>query len=236
MPLKTKPTKAVLYARFSPRPNASECESCETQFADLRAHCNQEGIEVIAEFADKSVSGGDSWEKRPGLLDASVAAKRGMMLLVRSYDRLFRDADQALAFRAMMAAKGVVIQSISEESANGNSMIAKLLRYIFLWKAEYDREIIRARTKAKMLQHQDNGRRMSKELPWGWKPDPENPAKMVRCEEEEAIAKRMCTLRNEGLGLREIGRRLAEQGHMRRGKTTWPHQIIRRILQREGVA
>ena len=228
--------KTILYARFSPRPNAAECESCESQLTDLRAYCEKHGLEVAGEFSDPAVSGGDSWEDRPGLLDASVACKRGTVLLVRAYDRLFRDTDKAVAFYAMLATKGVEIRSITEDSANGNGMIAKLIRFIFLWKAEYDREISRARTRAKMLTHQANGRRMSKELPWGWKPDPANPAKMVACEVELAIAEQIKQLRAEGLGLRQIGRRLEEMSAERRGKKTWPHQIVSRILKREGVA
>jgi len=229
-------TKAILYARFSPRPKAAECESCETQIADLQGYCLANGHEIIGEFADKALSGGDGWEDRPQLLEATVQVKKGMLLLVRSYDRLFRDVDAAWAYRAKMEAKGVKIVSITEPQANGDGMNAKLIRFIFLWIAEYNRAMIRARVKSKMLAHQAAGRRMSKELPWGWQPDPNNPAKMVPCMAELAIAERIKALRIEGLGFRAIGRRLEEEGHSRRGKPTWSHEIIRRILQREGVA
>ena len=90
--------KVILYARFSPRPLASECESVESQLAELRAYCVQHGHEVVGEFSDKALSGGSDWDTRPGMLDAANACTRGMVFLVRSYDRLFRDIDKATMF------------------------------------------------------------------------------------------------------------------------------------------
>jgi DNA invertase Pin-like site-specific DNA recombinase len=227
-----KPKLAVLYARFSPRPNASECESCERQIEDLRIYCKGAGLEIAGEFSDHALSGGDGWEERPGMLDAVAVAKRGTVFLVRAYDRLFRDTDKALAFRAMLEAKGVQVCSITEEGANGDSMNAKLIRFIFLWLAEYQREIIRARTKARMLQHQAGGRRMSKETPWGTRVDPSDPARLVADEEEIGIAHLIVERKAAGESLRGIGRWLQEQGYKRRGKETWPHAIITRIVNR----
>jgi len=170
------------------------------------------------------------------MFDAATACKKGMVFVVRAFDRLFRDTRKALMFACDIEKKGVKIVSTTEEAASLDTPEAKLMRTFFLALAEYQREMIRARTKAKMLAHQANGRRMSKELPWGWQPDPTNPAKMVPCEAELAIAERIKALRIEGLGFRAICRRLEEEGHKRRGKPTWSHEIIRRILQREGVA
>lgn len=257
--------KAILYARFSPRPllarctcgeefrveagysesiaspcpacgasvQVRNCESCESQLADLRAYCIANGHEIVAEFADKALSGGDDWQDRPGMLDAAAACKRGSTLLVRSYDRLFRDARKALTFVAMLESKGVAVASITEPAANGDDPIAEMVRTIMLAIAAYQRAIIRARTKAKMLQHQAGGRRMSERLPWGWQPDPGNPKRMVPCSEELAIAVQIRNLHGEGLSLRAIGRWLEGHGYQRRGKPNWPHEIIRRILARE---
>jgi DNA invertase Pin-like site-specific DNA recombinase len=224
--------KAILYARFSPRPNASECESCESQIADLRAYCLAHGHEIIGEFQDKALSGGDDWTDRPGMLDATAACKKGMVFLVRAYDRLFRDTDKALAFRAMLEAKGVEVRSITEEGANGNSMNAKLIRFIFLWIAEYQREIIRARTRVKMREHQANGRRMSHKTPYGTMVDPRNHKRLVPCPEEQTIIATIRDLCGMGCGLREIARALEDTGTPRRGKEKWTHNLVKAVLAR----
>jgi DNA invertase Pin-like site-specific DNA recombinase len=222
--------KCILYARFSPRPNAAECESCARQLEDLRAWARDNGYEVVGEFHDDALSGGDDWSERPGMLDAVKIASRGMVFLVRAYDRLFRDTDKALAFRAMLEARGVEVRSITEPAANGDSMNAKLIRFVFLWIAEYQREITRARTKTRMLAHQQAGRRMSARLPWGWAADPADAARMVPCEQERDIAKLAGELRAAGLGLRAIARELDARGLRRREGQTWTHTAVRRIL------
>lgn len=228
----SKPKLAVLYARFSPRPNAAECESCETQMVDLRAWCQANHYEIAGEFSDHALSGGDDWSSRPGMLDAVTACNRHTVFLVRAYDRLFRDTDKALAFRAMLEAKGVEVRSITEPGANGDSMNAKLIRFVFLWIAEYQREIIRARTKARMLSHQASGRRMSRKPPWGRRVDPADPARLVRDEEEMRVADMIVDRAACGDSLHSIGRWLQDRGISRRGKSTWPHVIIKRILER----
>jgi DNA invertase Pin-like site-specific DNA recombinase len=227
-----KPKLAVLYSRFSPRPNAAECESCETQLAELRAWCQANGYEIAAEFSDHALSGGDGWEERPGMLDAVSTCRRGMAFLVRSYDRLFRDTDKALAFRSMLEAKGVDVRSITEEGANGDSMNAKLIRFIFLWLAEYQREIIRARTKARMLQHQAGGRRMSDRTPWGTRVDPSDHARLIANEEEIATATVIVARKQDGKSFRAIARYLQDAGILRRGKSSWSHVLVRRIYER----
>ncbi len=83
-----------------------------------------------------------------------------------------------------------------------------------------------------MLRHQTNGRRMSDRVPWGTMRDPNDPARLVGCDEELAIAERIRLLHGERLSLRAIGRRLEVEGHKRRKAATWPHQIVARILAR----
>jgi len=229
--------KAILYARFSPRPNAADCESCKAQLADLREYAATHGYEVIGEFSDDALSGGDGWEDRPGMLAASAACKKGMKFIVRNYDRLFRDVDKATVFRATLEAKGVEVLSASpqEEAANGNSLHAKLIRFVILWKAELDREITRARTRAKMRRHQANGRRMSRRPPYGKMDDPADPKRLIDCPVEQHVIRTVRCLRDSGMGLRQIARELEKRGITRRGKAKWTHGLVKAILEREAV-
>ncbi len=228
---------AILYARFSPRPNAEDCESCAAQLADLREYATQQGYTIAGEFSDHALSGGDGWEDRPGMLDAVAACKRGHVFLVRNYDRLFRDVDKATVFRSMLEAKGVEVISASpqEAAANGSNLHAKLIRYVILWKSELDREIIRARTRLKMRNHQKNGRRMSHKVPYGMTVDPIDPKRMIRCPNEQATIAVIRELHGEGHTLRAIARELQRRGLPRRGKATWTHNLVKSILTREGL-
>lgn len=227
-----KPKQAVLYARFSPRPNAAECESCERQLEDLRAWCFNNNYQIVSEHRDEALSGGDDFTDRPGMFDAAAACKRGMTFLVRSFDRMFRDARKALMFCAMMESKGVNVVSATEPAANGTDPIAEMIRTIMLAVAEYQRAMIRARTKVRMLQYQAGGRRMSKQAPWGWRVDPANPARIIEDDAEMAVARDIVRMKGEGASLRDIAAWLEQQGVDRRGKKTWDHVLVNRIYQR----
>jgi DNA invertase Pin-like site-specific DNA recombinase len=228
-------TKVILYARFSPRPNAAECESCESQLSDLRQYAWKRGYEIAGEFQDKALSGGDDWTDRPGMLDAATACKRGYILVVRAFDRLFRDTRKALMFAADLERKGVKIRSITEEAASLDTPEAEFMRAIFLALAQYQRAMIKARTRAKMLQHQKEGRKMSCSPPYGLQVDPANPKRLIPNPAEQAIIVTIKELHGKLLPLRAIARTLESRGIPRRGKPTWTHQLVKAILQREGL-
>ncbi len=228
-------TRAVLYARFSPRPNAAECESCQSQLRDLREYAWKRGYEIVGQFHDDALSGGDDWKDRPGMFDAASAAKRGSLFIVRAFDRLFRDTEKALVFKSMLEAKGVRIRSITEESACDNSPVGNLVATIFLAIAEYQRAMIRARTKAKMLDHQKNGRRMSKLCPYGTMPNPQSSGRLIADVNEVMTIETIRQWWVEGETLRGIARRLTQAGIQSRGENGWSHVTVRRILIREGV-
>jgi DNA invertase Pin-like site-specific DNA recombinase len=228
-------TKCVLYARFSPRPNAAECESCESQLHELKQYAWKRGYEIVGEFSDKALSGGEDWADRPGMWDAMRVCKRGMIFIVRAFDRLFRDTEKALVFRSMLLQKGIKIRSITEESACDGSPVANLVQTIFLAIAEYQRAITRARTSVAMLRHQADGRRMSALPPWGTTRDPVNPARLVKDVNECAAIDTMKHLHNKGYSFRAIARWLDENNIPRRSAKKWSHVQVARCLRREGV-
>lgn len=232
---KPKPKTAILYARFSPRPKAAECESCESQLVDLRAYCKRNGWEVAGEYSDKALSGGNDWEDRPGMFDAATACKRGMLFVVRNFHRLFRDTEKALVFKSMIERKGCRIYSATEESACDNSPIGNLVATIFLAIAEYDRAITRARTRAKMREHQANGRAMSKQAPYGMMADPAAPGRWVANPIETTAIETIRVLWSKGQTLRGIARTLTERKLGMRGGRPWNHVQVGRILRREGL-
>jgi site-specific DNA recombinase len=222
----------ILYARFSPRPNAAECESIESQLTDLRRWAVAEGHKIRGEWSDAAVSGGDGWDDRPGMLDAVHASKKGDLFVVRALDRLFRDTAKATVFQAMLAQRGVTVISTTEPAANGDEMVAKLVRFVFLWIAEYNRELLRARTRAKMLEHQRNGRRMSKKPPYGWCVCPRDAKRIEPDGTEQLIVQQIIERAQAGEGLREIARWLADAGIKTREGTDWHHQQVQRVLKR----
>lgn len=211
-------------------------ESCESQLVDIKEWCAKNGYHLVSHHTDKALSGSDDCSNRPGLWDARAACKRGYTLVVRNLDRLFRDMDKAAYFRAEMNAKGIKIVSIEQPEANGDSPMGKLMAAIYDFQAEMQRETIRARTRAKMRQHQKNGRKMSSNAPYGFDIDPKNPKRLIQNAEEQSTIVTIKALRQQQkMGLRAIARWLEQKKIPCKGSPTWYHQTVKKILIREGI-
>lgn len=230
---------AVLYARFSPRKNASESESNEHQIAELREYCALNGLTVVAEFQDDAFSGGDA--DRPGIWAALAALKRGYVLVIRNFDRLARDTLFSLMYQDSVRKLGAEIIALQNGGEQDNSPGAELYRGILFLIAEFNRKMMNATTKAAILRHQANGRRMSKHLPYGWRLDessPRNPVSglptlMVPDEAELAVVQRIVGLRQAGSDWRGIGHVLEAEGILCRGGR-WHGLTIKKIAARVG--
>jgi len=233
---------AVLYARFSPRPNAAECESIETQMERMRAYCQASGWAVIGEHEDRDLSGRRT-DNRPGLQAAlDAAARKGCVLLVYSLSRLARNTRDAIDIAERIDAAGGDLASLREKIDTTTAMGRFFFR-LMASMAELEREQIAERTADAMRRHQGAGRRMSAVigrpfgqeeascLPYGRRADPDDARRLVWDESELAALARIRQLAAEGKKLREIARLMNEAGELCRGKR-WHHQQVKRLLAR----
>lgn len=232
--------KAILYARFSPRPKADECESCDVQLRDLRRWCREHGITIEAEERDDALSGADA--ERPGLVRALAAAKRGRVVLCRSFDRISRDSHHLLGVALDLARRGVQLESITQGRYDPNDDEFELLFTILAGVAQYQRKKIKRATQAKMLEHQAGGRRMSKQPPFGWELDPDSapvmrdgvagaPSGLRKNEKEQAVIARIIKEFDGGAGLPAIVQSLTKAKiPCRAGR--WHASTVRKILLR----
>lgn len=231
--------KAVLYARFSPRPDAAESESCETQLEQCRKYCAENQIEVSGAFQDRALSGSE--EDRPGLWTAIDMLRRKGLLIVYRLDRLARNVYLMHCIEQAVAKRGARIISVCGEG-NGSTPEDKLIRDILAALAEYQRKVAAARTKASMLRHQATGRRMSYKAPFGWREDPNSPlnsrgrpSRLMADPEEQRVIQCIVALHEQGRTPRAICKALdASWVECRGGK--WYHKTVQKILKRAGAA
>jgi site-specific DNA recombinase len=222
----------VLYARFSPRPNPEECDSAEKQLERCRAYSEGHGYTVIAEYKDKDLSGARA-DNRPGLQNAIAAAcKRKAVLVVYSLSRLARCTRDAIDLAASLSAAGADL-AVIQENVNTRSPMGRFVFILFSALAELEREQVAERTSTAMLRHQAKGRRMTRpdRCPYGWRPDPSDPVRLVEDGDEQATIARIREERRKGCGLREIARRLDAAGIACRGGQ-WSHTTVRSVLLR----
>jgi site-specific DNA recombinase len=211
-------TQAVIYARFSPRPDAQDCDSVEKQRDRCRSYCKAHGYDVIAEKDDEDMSGGRA-DNRPGLQRAiALACKHKAVLVVYKLDRLARNTRDALdvleRLQKSKADLASLVEQINSRSPMGKFFFTQLAAF-----AELEREQIRARTSAAMRSYQAAGRRMTRadRCPFGQQPNPFDPSRMIDHPEELAALARMRQLRAEGKGAKAITAALNAEGFPCRG-------------------
>lgn len=221
---------AVIYARFSPRRNSDTCESIETQFDLCKDYCNKNNYQIVSQFSDKALSGSE--EDRPALWSAIEELKRGYVLIVYRLDRLARSVYLSDIIERTVKKKGATVISICGEGTWADGDEDWLVRKILQTLAEYERKVIAARTKAAMLRHQANGRRMSKEPPFGFAIDPADPASLIENTTEQKLIERIIAMKDSDLSLRAICRQLQSEGIKCRSNVNWHHTTIKKIIER----
>jgi len=234
--------KAVIYARFSPRRNEEQCESIEMQLEAIKDYCQKNNIEIVEEFSDRALSGGE--EDRPGLWAAVAALKRDYLLIVYKLDRLARDVYLSHIIEKDVKKHKSKILSINDEGTFGDKPEDKLIRDILQSLAEYERKITAARTKAAMLRHQKNGKRMSYHCPFGTMPSRRDPTRLVPNPDEQAAIAHIIECDKAGLSLRKICKSLVEHSYKTRFyerefkdrkvrvRAKWSTYLVRNILRR----
>jgi len=225
---------AVIYARFSPRRNAQQCESIETQFYYCSQYCDNSELPIAARLSDKVLSGAD--EDRPALWQAIELLKRGDVLVVYRLDRLARSVYLSDIIERAVKKKGASIVSVCGEGTWNDSDQDWLIRKILQTLAEYERRVTAARTKASMLRHQASGRRMSKQTPFGWAIDPADPARMIENITEQQVIQHIIAMQESSMSLRAICRQLESEGISCRNNPKWHHTTVKRILQRHRLS
>ncbi|MFH0754535.1 MAG: recombinase family protein [Candidatus Omnitrophota bacterium] len=144
----------AIYARVS---DASQC--VDTQLVALRDYCQRMGYQVISEYVDNGFSGKDMNRPEFERLLGDIRTGKVFRLLVWRLDRVGRSLQHLIALFAEFKSRGVefisLTQNINTESPEGK-MFWQLLGVF----AEYERELIIARTKAGL----ERARRQGKTL------------------------------------------------------------------------
>jgi len=227
--------KAIIYARFSPRPkeSAERTETIESQIKRCEEYCSYRDYDVVTNYEDREKSGGD--RNRAGLNDALEHVKRigkGAVLVVYSLSRLSRAARDSHNILGELKAKGVQLAS-SADMFDSTTTIGRLVFGILSTTNEYVREEGNRVTSERMQDASANGRRMTRpdRLKYGWMINPNDPKRTMLCKAECWNIDFMFGLLGCGYTPTEIRQELKDRNITNRGKK-WYAASIKRILDR----
>lgn len=202
----------------------------EAQRAALVRWCEAHGARLVSVHEDAGVSGATPLDKRPGLLAAleAVAANGAGVLLVAKRDRLARDVVVAAMVDRLAERHGARVLA-ADGTGNGDGPEAMLMRGIVDVFAQYERALIRARTKAALAVKRSRGERTGG-VPYGLRLAADGVH--VRADAEEtAVVARVRSLRAEGHTLRAIAADLDAAGVAPRGGGRWHPQSVANIVR-----
>jgi DNA invertase Pin-like site-specific DNA recombinase len=166
--LSSSSPRAIGYRRVSTAEQAGVGLGLDAQNASITAAAQRLGLTVADTFTDAALSGGLPLEQRPGLLAALDALKRGDVLLVAKRDRLGRDVLNVAMFERLAERKGARVVSAAGEGTDADDPTSRLMRQIVDSFAEYERAVIRARTRAALAVKKARGERIGG-IPYGYR-------------------------------------------------------------------
>lgn len=204
--------------------------SPDAQRASLTRWCEANGARLVAVHEDAGVSGAAPLDKRPGLLAAldALTANGAGVLLVAKRDRLARDVVVAAMVERLAERSGARVLA-ADGTGNGVGPEAQLMRGIVDLFAQYERALIRARTKAALAVKAARGERTGG-VPYGFRLAADG-LHVVANPEEAAVVERARTLRAEGRTLRAIAADLDTRGTAPRGGGRWHPQTVANIVR-----
>jgi site-specific DNA recombinase len=222
--------QAIIYARFSPRPNPDQCTSIEIQEARCRAYCEAKGYDVIASYRDVAISGKNT-EGRPGFQEALIHTTKIQGVLV-AYDltRLTRSILDAIKTADILKKHGAHLALVTQ-NMDTTTPIGRYIYHIFAALAQLGREETSERTRITMAFKWEKRERISSNPRYGFKVNPRNPKKVIVDPQEQETIRMILDWDRRGVTQKEMKKRLEEGGYRVRGNA-WHLTTIRRILLR----
>ena len=222
------PKVAIAYIRAS---TEEQHLSPDAQRASIEAWATKDGVQVIAWHSDLGVSGNTELEQRPGLLEALAAlrAHKAGLLAISRRDRLARDTTVAGLIERAVTRQGARIVS-ADGLANGDGPADQLLRTILDGAAQYEKALIRQRTKDALKTKRASGYRAGM-VPFGYVAD--ETGKLSPNEHEQLLVERIRELRSQGISLRGVVELLRQEGKSSRAEKPLSLTQVARIAKRQ---
>jgi DNA invertase Pin-like site-specific DNA recombinase len=221
--------KMIGYIRVSTDQQAESGLGLEAQRKAIEAYAKNLGQPITEFYSDEGICGALSLDRRPGILTAISALDKNDIIVVAKRDRLGRDPLVVAMIESAIARKGARIASAAGEGTDNDDPSSILMRRMIDAFAEYERLIIKARTKAALRIKKEKGQRVG-HIPFGYQLA-QDGIHLAQHEQEQYILKQINKLRKKGCSIRETAFKMNKKQLYNRGESKWNHCSIFRVIK-----
>jgi len=227
--------RAVGLIRVSTERQSESGLGLEAQRSSILAAAERLGAVLGRIFVEAGVSGGLPIADRPVMMEAIGALKRGDLLIFAKRDRIARDTFEAAMVERLVAKRGSRIVSAAGEGTDSDDPAAILMRRMIDSFAEYEKLIIRSRTRVALAAKRQRGERTSRFAPFGFQLTSDG-RRLDPDANEQGTVRLIRALHAEGRSLRSIAAHLNDTGIKTRCGGTWKHVYVFRALRAAGAS
>lgn len=224
--------KCVAYLRVSTDEQASSGLGLESQRESILRTSERLNVPILDYFTDEGISGSAGVEKRLGLMSAIETLNKGDFLVVAKRDRIARDTMLSCWIEKEVQKRGARIISASGEGTESDSPTDILMRRIIDAFSEYERQVIRARTKAALKAKRSRGEKTGGIVEYGFKLDSDGKT-LIKDEFEQNVISEIVSMRKQGFKLQQIANHLDSQGIKSKTGKKWNCMSVSNIYKRQ---
>ncbi len=221
--------KIYAYLRVSTDQQAESGAGIAAQIDACQKWADSQKLPISRVFTEEGISGAAALDKRPALMDLISSLKKGDILLVAKWDRIGRAELAVAAIESLVQGRGAKIMSAAGEGTEDTDELSAFIKKKMVkFFAEYERMVIKTRTKAAMQAKKARGERVGY-IPFGHRLS-ENGINIELDEQEQSILAQIKKLRLSGLSIRQIATELNLRGIFNRNGNKWNHESVRNAL------
>jgi len=221
--------RAVSYVRVSTEDQAKEGVSLDNQREKIKSYCQLKDLTLIKTIED---AGSAKNLNRKGVQKVLKMARKKEIdaVVVFKLDRMFRSTVDAIETTKMFDKWGISFHSI-HETLDTQSAMGRFFFTLTAALAEMERRVIGERTKAALAYKRSRNEKTGGDIPYGFNLT-ENGL-LVENENEQEVIRLIHRLKQQGLSLRKISKKLEQEGFKtKRGNGHWHPQTVFAILKR----
>lgn len=229
---------AIVYLRFSPRPDAAECESLANQLDRCQAYCAMTKLQIVEVIEDPEVSALKTpLQNRPGGSRLFAMLKAGAASHVVAYrlDRLWRDVADGSTCLRLWAKRNIIVHFSDQGGTafHNGTATGRFILNVLLATAQHEAETTSERVSHSFARRQSDFRRITRHPRFGYSfaANAEGQTCEVPNQTEQNIARQIRASAASGLSLGAIARSLSGVSLTGRTRQHWDATMVKRVLK-----